>query len=75
MTRSRKKTPIFGATSADSEKEDKRICNRKYRKKCNVKILHDEFVDEGKRSGWNVWSFAKDGKRYYVNFMKEWMRK
>ena len=32
MSRSRKKNPIHGITTSDSEKEDKRIANRKERR-------------------------------------------
>ena len=39
MSRSRKKTPIFG-WAGHSEKKDKRIANRMFRKKEKLKMLN-----------------------------------
>lgn len=66
MARSKKKNPIHGITTAQSEKEDKRHANRVYRRKVKQMIKDDEFVDDLTlpeiREVSNVWAFAKDGK-------------
>jgi len=66
MSRSRKKTPIFG-WAGHSEKKDKRIANRMFRKKEKLKMAMGQYenlpiyMDEVM----NVWSMAKDGKGYW----------
>lgn len=78
MSRSYKKTPIFGITKAKSEKEDKRIANRALR--ANVRTILDSCDDYEDliipiiREVSNVWGFAKDGRRY-CDLNKEWVRK
>ena len=65
MSRSRKKNPISGWTTARSEKKDKRILNRSLRRHVNVAMkqedreesvlpIPDEIMDK--------WSMSKDGK-------------
>jgi hypothetical protein len=65
MSRSTKKNPFTGITTALSEKQDKREANRKERR-INREIL-DQTKDETKlkatREVSNVWSFGKDGKQ------------
>ena len=64
MSRSRRKLPFIGITTAVSEKEDKRIANRKERR-INRNILHttvDDTLLRNKREVGNPWLFAKDGK-------------
>ncbi|NUQ80809.1 MAG: hypothetical protein HUU10_04285 [Bacteroidetes bacterium] len=62
MSRSRKKQPFTGITTAESEKKDKQIWNRKFRRKrkqVDVDGLDDRIVikKDGDRS------FSKDGKQ------------
>jgi hypothetical protein len=59
MSRSRKKTPITGITTATSEKDDKRKANRIFRRVTKVQIKKEDtpFVDIKEVS--NVWSFDK----------------
>lgn len=59
MSRSRKKTPICGHTLKESEKEDKKLWHRAWRRK---QKQTDELID--KREVSNVWSMSKDGKQY-----------
>ncbi|MDH7461390.1 hypothetical protein QEG73_08865 [Chitinophagaceae bacterium 26-R-25] len=75
MSRSKKKTPITGITGAESEKNDKRIANRKFRRitKMQVKKGDDKFVELKEIS--NVWSFDKDGKHYLKSPTKKDLRK
>lgn len=75
MSRSIKKTPKTGITTAKSEKADKRNANRKYRRitKVQVKKGDQQFVDIKEVS--DVWLFDKDGKRYLKNPTKRDLRK
>lgn len=75
MSRSRKKTPITGYTTAETEKDDKRRANRKLRRitKVQVKKGDDQFTELREIS--NVWAFGKDGKRYLKNPTKRALRK
>lgn len=68
MARSRKKTPIRGLTSADSEKEDKRRANRKLRRSVRETLSQDSSLERAAemREVSNVWSMGKEGK-YYLN--------
>lgn len=61
MSRSRRRTPIIGITTADSEKQDKRRANRSWR----AAIRH-AFSDP--------WTMAKDGKKW-VGRLPALMRK
>ena len=68
MSNSRRKTPIFGHCGK-SEKKDKRLANRKFRRLERKKIKTDDFesiptdLDEVS----NVWSMNKDGKGYWAD--------
>lgn len=68
MSRSRRKNPICGITTAKSEKMDKRFNNRKIRRRNKV-ILEktfdeDRLVDEKVLT--NVWSMQKDGRQRFT---------
>ena len=65
MSRSYKKTPISGLTTAKSEKEDKRLANRLFRRTSRncIKSNRDPFYKL--REVCNIWDFAKDGRVYY----------
>lgn len=45
MSRSKRSTPARGITSADSEKQDKRLYNRRYRRVCK-QAIHSDPVSE-----------------------------
>jgi hypothetical protein len=72
MSKSRQKTPITGVTTARSERDDKRIANRKLRRASRIAIGRylrggcslDEssLVLPKLREVSNVWCMAKDGK-------------
>ena len=66
MARSRKKTPITAVTTARSEKADKVAAHRKERRKVRAVLATDAAPDllPGRREVSNVWTYAKDGKRY-----------
>jgi len=75
MSRSRRKTPKTGITTAETEKENKRQANRKFRRvtKVNVKKGRDELPLTRELS--NVWSFDKDGKQFLKKPTKKDLRK
>lgn len=75
MSRSKKKTPKTGITTAATEKDNKRKANRKFRHatKAQVKNGDSQFIDIKEVS--NVWSFDKDGKQYLKNPTKKDFRK
>ena len=76
MSRSKKKTKIRGITSSPSEKEEKQVANRKFRRKNKVKTKE---VDEDNypklREVSDVWAFSKDGKLYDEEMTEKDMRK
>ena len=64
MSRSRRKHPFRGITSAESEKDDKRRYNRHYRRVCRL-LLHIDPQREDVpllKEVSNPWSMDKDGK-------------
>lgn len=72
MSRSKKKTPIFG-NAGGSEKQDKRIANRKLRRKVNeLNKKPDEDVQFPKiKEVSNPWGMSKDGKHYSGEYSKK----
>lgn len=67
MSRSRKKTPVSGITTARSEKQDKRLANRRLRRATNAKLASgaDSSLLPVANDVGNVWCFDKDGKRRF----------
>ena len=65
MSRSFRKTPICGFTTANSNKEDKRLANRRFRRASRNRIKSNREPFYRLREVCNVWDFAKDGKMYY----------
>ncbi len=67
MSRSRKKTSIGGITDDKSEKQDKRLYNRRFRHTCK-QFLHIDFTNEvlpHLKEYSNPWSMGKDGKKWF----------
>jgi hypothetical protein len=67
MTRSYRKTPACGITTARSEKEDKRRWHGCLRSKVK-QILHSDFTVEVLPEDKDVsdpWGMAKDGRQYF----------
>jgi len=68
MSRSRRKTPVCGITTARSEKKDKRLVNRKLRRVTNEMLkgsqLEDDLIFPEKRDVSDVWLMEKDGKQW-----------
>jgi hypothetical protein len=78
VSRSRRKTPISGITTATSDHGWKKMAARKLRhrvkQELNATLDGDRFA--GKR--WdlvNPWSSEKDGKHWLGDWDPKWMRK
>ena len=70
MSRSRKKHPFSGFTTAKSEKQDKILAHKKLRRATKLTLKRIIEVDEDIilptiKEVSNVYCFAKDGKQYY----------
>jgi len=65
MSRSYKHTTISAITTAQSEKRDKQLANRRFRRisRHRVKIDAEPLIDLDEIS--DIWDFQKDGKRYF----------
>ena len=65
MSRSRRRTPIVGITTADSEKDDKRQANQNLRHAVRRALRTGAEVIPTLRDVSDVWTFAKDGKHWW----------
>jgi hypothetical protein len=78
MSRSKKRTPVGAVNGTlDSEKQDKRDYNRRYRRVCK-QFLHvnPECELPPLRQYSNLWAMTKDGKRWFdPEQYPKWMRK
>lgn len=78
MSRSRRKKPIFGNLKARSEKEDKRQAHKVQRAKVREWLAREDWVKKDpplERETSNVWSMAKDGKKWYKVLWERWWSK
>jgi hypothetical protein len=75
MSRSRRKTPVFGNTTATSEKADKRIANQRLRSHVRTSFAAGQEPAIGIRDVSSTWTFDKDGKRFWCGATAEDMRK
>lgn len=69
MSRSFRKTPIFGNTLAASEKKDKKIAHHAERAAvrktmANATAEDDVVLSEKRQAYSDVWGFAKDGRKF-----------
>lgn len=64
MSRSRRKNPIRGMTSSDSEKKDKQFAHRRIRRTIRQCLVLNPHVDvlPDERGLSNPWLMDKDGK-------------
>ena len=73
MSRSRKKVPITGCAGNKSDKYDKTIAHRKFRRKSKQRILHGSIIlPEYMREISEIYSFPKDGKCYWSPEWRTW---
>ena len=75
MSRSWIKNKIVGYTKKETEKRDKTIANKKYRRLVKVRIAKRSEVLPLIREVSNIYQFDKDGKHYYAEMTKLEMRK
>ena len=75
MSRSYIKNKIVGYTKKESEKRDKTIANKRYRRLVKVRIAKRSEVLPLIREISNIYQFDKDGKHYYAGMTKLEMRK
>ena len=64
MSRSRRKTPICGLTTTGSEKEDKMISSRAFRRKVREALKNQKEAPLEKEIR-DPWKWSKDGKQYF----------
>lgn len=72
MSRSKKKTPFVGMSSARSEKDDKVLANRRERRVVRSRLAANPDTDAlpDRRHFGNGDLFAKDGKKYAPSWLK-----
>ena len=78
MSRSRRKTPIFGHTSAASDHPWKKSVSRKLRRRVKQYLVATLDGDRFAGKRWDLdsnWSSEKDGKSFCKNPKVEWLRK
>jgi len=70
MSRSKRKTPIFGIATAKSERQDKHIWHSRMRARVRTQLVStttstfDAYLPPDENEVSSVWSMAKDGKWY-----------
>lgn len=74
MSRSSKRTPIFGYASG-SDKISKRKANRTHRHLTRMEVSKESATISLLREVSDVWGFQKDGKQYYARATWRDMRK
>lgn len=75
MSRSRRKTPICGITTARSEAFDKQAWHRAYRRAERIRAEHDPDSEPRHQHEFtSAWVRQKDGKQY-VPADREWRAK
>jgi hypothetical protein len=78
VSRSRRKTPVIGVTTSDSEKQDKTEYNRRHRRVVKQAVHIDDETRPlpGLHEHSNPWSMSKDGKmRFDPDKNRDLMRK
>ncbi|VVE59280.1 hypothetical protein PAN31117_05249 [Pandoraea anapnoica] len=67
MSRSKRKTPICGVTSAVSEAEDKALWHRAHRRSERVALERDgiEYIASNRHAHSSTWRMGKDGKHFF----------
>jgi hypothetical protein len=65
MSRSRRKTPITGITTSESDTRDKVLAHRRQRRRVRTALASGVAEVITRRKAGDVWSFAKDGKQRF----------
>lgn len=74
MSRSIKKHPGGSNCSSYGQKQYRSSENRAKRREVRIRLLLEQALPHEKEYG-NEWSSPRDGKQYWVNHDKKWMRK
>ena len=75
MSRSRRKTPVCSLTCAESEKQDKRLANRAFRRGVKLALITGQAMPVMREVS-QVYDWDKDGKqRFDPTMFPEGMRK
>jgi hypothetical protein len=77
MSKSRRKTPIFGHTTSVSEAKDKAIWHRRHRRaeRSEIKLAGVDYIARSHRAHSDPWLMDKDGKRWWAEAQPCDMRK
>jgi hypothetical protein len=78
MSRSRRRTPILGITTAETEATDKAKWHRRHRRNERVRLsaTGEDYVKRSHREHSDPWSMEKDGKNYWAGALgSKYMRK
>ncbi|MBT2186574.1 hypothetical protein [Sphingobium nicotianae] len=78
MSRSRRKSPIIGVTTAQSEAQCKAQAERKVRRLVRQTLgeaLHGDALPQKRWALVNPWDGPKDGKHWVADPVAKWMRK
>ena len=79
MSRSKKKTPIFGI-GASSGKDEKKICNSRFRLRSKQALINNKPFPLKQIEVYDEWGGNREGKFYNSSVLKDidswkWMRK
>jgi len=70
VSRSRRKTPIFGHTTARSEADDKRLWHKRWRSRVRDQLAtlgpDGDPLPVHRQAVSSAWDMAKDGKHWFV---------
>jgi uncharacterized protein (DUF1684 family) len=78
MSRSRRKTPICGITTATTDHRWKKLAARKLRHRVKQELVATLDGDRFAGKRWDLvdpWTSEKDGKSYWRDPDPKWMRK
>ena len=64
MSKSRRYTPIIGNVGAESEKQDKRLWNKKFRRLVRERLRLGQEAPVDIREVSEIWDGGKDGKSW-----------
>lgn len=75
VSRSRRKTPIFGNASGQSEREDKKAWHSRFRSRERTELATARELDAHltvlEKQVSNTWAMAKDGRSYWPSRSQE----
>jgi len=74
MSRSYRKSPFIGVTCARSEKDDKRVANRRYRRRVSSSLISGREMPLIREVS-EVYLFSKDGRQMITDKNSRWLRK